>query len=74
MISQIFNSSANVSSDPSDRCSKMMPIKCPRLETKITINPRTQDPDTAFSLCNLIKNEVEPLKLDEPMYPNKVYL
>ncbi len=70
------STSGNSYPDPSDRNSKMIPIKCPHLETYIKINPRTNDAEIVWKLMenSTKKDAVEPLKLDEPIHPNKVII
>lgn len=50
-------------------------IKTNELETSIKINPFTENPDKAWEQIErkIIKNQLEPLKLDEPIYDNKVF-
>jgi hypothetical protein len=52
------------------------PVKCPELKTNIKVNPNTNDPAKAWDLLkdSVVKNEIERMKLDEPIYPNKVSL
>ena len=48
-------------------------IKCPELNTSITVN-NTDDPDRAWDQIKVHVNKVpcETLKLDTPIYDNKV--
>ena len=50
-------------------------IKTNELETSIKVNPFTENPDKAWEQIErkIIKNQIEPLKLDEPLYDNKVF-
>ena len=55
-----------------------LPIKGNEIKTSIEVNNNTHEPDIAWSkleleLINLV-DTVEPLKLDTPIYENKVFI
>jgi hypothetical protein len=72
---KIDNSKAKECTEPEGLADNVEIIKTNELETSIKVNPFTENPDKVWEQIEpkIIKNQIEPLKLDEPIYDNKVF-
>lgn len=72
---KIDNSKAKECTEPEGLAENVEIIKINELETSIKVNPFTENPDKVWEQIEpkIIKNQIEPLKLDEPIYDNKVF-
>jgi hypothetical protein len=77
LLSTPFASSASSTQTNADLNSTVVPVKSTtpcQDSSKIKLNPDTRDPDKAWDKVKIhaIKEPVERMKLDEPVYPNKI--